>query len=129
MALLAWWKGDWRARAITTCQVAIIAWGYYCFYGPYRGNPWAQPRWQFLAEDIVLLAICLASTLRAKRYWPLWASSFALLDLVTDVTMLVVPSLTPWAGVAASHVWKYLLSGAVLSGVWPSVRAGWRETK
>ena len=121
VTLLAWWKGDWRARAITTCQIAIIAVGYYCTYGPCRrvGHQWAQ----WFAEDIVLLAVCVACALRAQRYWPIWASSCALLVLVTDVLMFVDPRITAWADLAASYVWRILLSGAVLSGVWPAVRA------
>jgi len=120
-AVLSWWKGDWQARAITACQMVIMAIGYFWTYGLHQ--PTDRPHWWWYAEDFVLLAACLAGVPRAKRYWPIWASSFALLILLTDLFMLIGPQITFWADLAASFVWNYLLTATILIGVWPSVRA------
>jgi hypothetical protein len=123
VTLLAWVLGDWRAKAITGCQDAIIVLGYVCVYGSCRGPLLGQALTRWLIEDVALMVVCLVSAWRAERYWPLWASSCALLLLVTDVMMLVEPRITFWADLSASYVWKILLTISVLYGVWQRVRA------
>lgn len=122
VALLAAWRGDWRARAISGCQVATIAVGYYAEYGPFPHNPATLPKGRWLIEDVAMLAICLAASLHARRYWPIWASSFALLLLITDLTLTVNPNISFWEDVAASYVWRILTTAAVFAGLWPSLR-------
>ncbi|MEO8115439.1 MAG: hypothetical protein ABI655_13720 [Phenylobacterium sp.] len=70
-----------------------------------------------------MLAVCLACARRADRYWVVWASSFALLNLITDLMGLLIPRVTFWSYEAAGFVWVDLFDAAILSGVWSTARA------
>ena len=129
-ALIAFWRGDWRARAISACQVMLDALSsYICLtwacWG--AGRPPIMA-WRPMGEHGILLMVCLACVWRAERYWLLWASSFALLFVITD-TMSFIPGVSPWASGSANVVWNFALDATVLVGVWPSVRARWRPAQ
>ena len=130
VALVAFWRGAWRARAIAACQVVLDAWSFgvclaWACWGPGRPSIMA---WRPMGEHAVLLAVCLACVWRTDRYWVLWAGSLALLSIVTD-TMSFIPEVSPWASGSANLVWSYSLNATVLVGVWPSVRARWRPAQ
>jgi hypothetical protein len=102
-------------------QVIQITVGYYCFTRSCEGWPLLlHPPWRWLIEDVAIVALCLWSTLRAERYWVLWASVFALLQMVTDV-LFSFARVTVWADQSAGVIWVYLTSAAILWGVWPSL--------
>jgi hypothetical protein len=118
-ALIILWRGDGRARAICAgVGVSIAASAYACrtwsCWG--AGSP-PLMAWRGLSEDVPVLMICLACAWRAERYWVLWASSFALLSLVTDLLTLTL-GVTPWANGSASIVWTQGLTTTLLVGVW-----------
>ena len=131
VALLAFWRGDWRARTIAASLVIQVAFEIYVCH---TWACWGAGRpslmtWRLVSEDAVLLLVCLACARRAERYWVLWASSFALLGFVTDLMRLVMPRITDWASAAAGVVWTYGLTATLLVGVWPAVRARLRPAR
>jgi hypothetical protein len=113
--LLAVWKGGWRERAIAGVQLLQVLLAYYVC------RTWACPEWRPLADDAVMLAVCLACAVRGDRYWTIPASSFALLAVATDGAILagVAAPTAAWADL----VWMYLLSAAILWGVFTAQRA------
>jgi hypothetical protein len=124
VALLAFWRGDWRARAIAGSLIVMIAYGQYVCHTWVCWTPTAPPFvfWGPVIEDGFVLLVCLACARRAERYWVLWACSFALLSFVSDL-MGHVPHVTPWADASASLIFTYLLTATLLIGVCSSPRA------
>lgn len=99
-------------------NVAVChAWA--CF-GPERPPVLA---WRATGCDVVVLAVCLACAWRAERYWVLWATSFAVLPLVTDGVALI-PGVTLWANGSAGLVWAYGSVAAAMVGIWQASREG-----
>jgi hypothetical protein len=120
VALAAVAKGDWRARAMAACIVTteIVE-----HYGCDNAWCWGPPIpavvvWRWMTEDLALVAICLACAWRARRYWVLVASSFAILILATDVMLSFLHGVSGWAAGSANIVWNYALSATILWGVW-----------
>lgn len=125
-ALLAVWRGDWRARALAACQVAW--WTLWCslYLACDHGRCWGAAlvpirTWLWLFEDVVTLAVCLACVWRADRYWVLWASSFTVVYTVTDVAKFL-PGVTQWAYASAGVVWFNAVNLTVIVGAWSSAR-------
>lgn len=122
--LFALWRGDWAARTIAAgLCLSIFSEAYVCHtwtcFAP--GQP-PLPPWRVeVGFDILNLAICLACAWRARRYWILWATSFALLNVLIDLGAFV-PNLSPWAYGSAGVVWTYSQATVVLIGVWLSPR-------
>lgn len=118
IALIAFWKGGPQVRVVaaTTLVVGFVAPYFGCFHY------FACPAWRELAGDGLMLAICLACLARAERYWLVWATSFALLSVITDLLGLV-PGVTFWAFASLNWIWLYLLNLAVLWGAWEMPRA------
>jgi hypothetical protein len=117
--ILALRWGGWRERAILSAQLLLLVLE--------DGFCWLQPcvplwPWPKVVVDGLILAICLACVVRAERYWVIWATAFGLLALVSDL-MSFVPRVTPWAWVSATIIWSYMISVAVLWGVWTTARA------
>jgi len=118
VALTALWRGDWRARAVGACHaVSLLAGIYVCHtlscWSP-TGLQFAT--WRWLAEDLPVLVVCLACAWRAERYWVLWASSFSMLAVISDL-MGGFPGISAWSGASADLVWNYGLITTVLIGV------------
>ena len=111
--VLALWRGGWRERAVAVVQQLQV------FLALNLCAAWACPAWRPLADDGVMLAVCLACALRGQRYWTIPASSFALLAVVTDLAALQ-PRAASWPLASADAAWMYLLSAAILWGVWTS---------
>jgi hypothetical protein len=125
VALIALWKGDWRARVIGCSEVVMLAVGDYLCHTWACWGAAAPPLmlWRATIEDGFVLAICLACAWRAERYWVLWACSFGLLGVVSDTMGVFVPRVTAWADASASIIFTYLVVATVLVGVWSSPRA------
>ncbi|MEO8115438.1 MAG: hypothetical protein ABI655_13715 [Phenylobacterium sp.] len=125
VALIAFWEGGWRERAIASGQVLVIALGHHACHTWQCWGPGRPPLMVLrpLIDDAFLLAICLVCAHRADRYWVLWASAFALLCVVTDLVGLFPSRLTQWAVASGSVIWNYLLVVMILVGVWTSARA------
>lgn len=110
IALLAIWKGEWPGRAVGAAIMLKLV---------IEANTvvhWTPPAWSDLALDLLILGACLLGALRSGRYWTIWASSFALLSVVTHA-MQFVPGIGMWAYLSARRVWAILLLATMLGGV------------
>lgn len=134
LAALALWKGGRSERAIAVTEAFETLVNYYvcpnlnCRLGPHAF--WAtQLIWRPVIEDGVILAICLVCLVRAKRYWVVWACSFAVLGVLSDLTVFQT-DVTRWARLSASLVWSYAVNATVLWALLtqPVAADGWRPS-
>jgi hypothetical protein len=114
--LLAIWKGGWLERAVGATVVVEILTQSDTFLG-WRGPAWYPALW-----DLVILATCVTCALRSDRYWTIAASSFALLECVTDLGRFV-PSIGDWALRSGLWTWNILLVSSLLAGVGSAIEA------
>lgn len=113
VAVVALWKGGWRERAIAFAPALYpMLW---------RTHGWDGASWRAIVDDSLVLGLCLICAVGAKRYWTLWAASFALLALVSDL-LAYAPHVTRWAWASASLIWSYMIDLAVLWGLWTTAR-------
>lgn len=115
VASVALWKGGRPERAVgATVLVEFLTQGHVL---PHVHAPhWLEQAW-----DIVILATCVICALRSNRYWTIWASSFALLSVVTPA-LRFMPGVGWWAYLSAERVWAILLVAALLAGAWSASR-------
>lgn len=122
--LVTLWRGGWRERIIASSQAAqFFLMPMFCSFEPCSYGDRLSHE---LASDTAMLAICLACGWRTERYPLLWACSFALLSVATDLMAVFIPGVTGWAYNSANIVWAYLLGICVLwsaisgpPGRWP----------
>jgi hypothetical protein len=115
LAILAFAIGGWRERMIAT----IVAIGWSIGIAAMLGAP--SPLWMRLGWDIIILAACVFAARRSHRYWPLWASSFALLEVVT-YALKSFRGVGYWAYLSMQRVWLILLFASLIAGLWSSAR-------
>lgn len=116
VCLFALLRGGWRERLVgfvlllqfVTQSPAIF---------PLKVPPWCPP-----ALDVLILAACVACALRSRRYWTIFASSFALLSVITNFLELA-PEIGGWAHASADRVWTILLVASLLAGAWTARRS------
>ncbi|MEO8115417.1 MAG: hypothetical protein ABI655_13605 [Phenylobacterium sp.] len=122
---LVLWKGGWRERLLAATLMVTFLGSYGVqAVGLYAGRqPWRIPGWYGLGGDLVVLAICLTVALSSGRYWTIWASSLALLILVTHLLRPFATGVTMWAYQSAQLVWLYLLLAVLLGGAWQGSRS------
>lgn len=117
VTVVAFWKGGWRERLLASVIVATVL---FVHYGCARWLCWGSnhmPRlaWRWLLEDLVMLAACLLCVWRAERYWVVWATSLAVLQVAVDI-LRPFAGVTPWAAGSAGVIFTYLLQAAILWG-------------
>lgn len=122
---LAFWRGGWRERAVAGSQLATVLWAHQVcvLWTCWRGSP-PLAMVNAIIVDPLALAVCIACSVRAPSYWPLWASSLALLQIVVDLVALLQPGWGSWPLAAASYILTYLVYVTVLWGVWTTRRDG-----
>ncbi|WP_165799573.1 hypothetical protein [Sphingomonas oleivorans] len=81
------------------------------------------------AVDLGMLVALLALALRSERFWPLWATGFHTVGLVTHSAMMVDPAIVPRAYSLAQGFWAYpallaLAMGTRMSRKLPDRSAG-----
>lgn len=125
MAQLAFWCGDWRARAIAGFLFAQFIFGNLLCAAFVCWGPAMLPavRWRWLPEDVIELALCLFCVWRAKRYWVLVATALVVLVFADDAVFAFAPHISAWAYVSANLVFNHLIYTTVLIGLWPDLRA------
>lgn len=70
-----------------------------------------------LLVDLLLLLFLLFVASRTDRFWPLWTTGFHLIGVLTNVAMLVNPSVVPRAYALAQGFWAYPALLALCLGV------------
>ena len=111
-AAIALWKGGTRERVIAVSQALEMLRGVYLV----SAGKILLAMWQPAFFDSFILVICLVCVVRADRYWTVWACSFALLGVVSDLSIFAT-GITRWAWLSASLVWSYAVAAAMLWGV------------
>jgi hypothetical protein len=117
----AYWRGGWRERLLASFQVALAYFTQFVCSIPYCHTWPAMMPYLPWVEDTLQLAICLACAIRAKRYWVLWVSAFALADFITNA-MSAVLGVSLWVFAASDYIWIYAINATILWGVWINVR-------
>jgi hypothetical protein len=87
-----------------------------------RDYSWPHVQWTAFALDILFLALLFGIALRSARYWPLAATAFQLLAVITHIAMMVDRTVHPWAYISAIVIWTYLLITTLSVAVWNSWR-------
>jgi hypothetical protein len=115
--VLAMWRGDSSARAIASIVLAASV-ANHLFFKAAQATAWSHPvaLWANLVGDIAILAVCLGCARRTQAYWVIWASSVALVAVVTDLSGALFSGVTLWAYGSAVLVWFHALNGVVLWG-------------
>lgn len=114
----AFWKGGAEekgaAGALLFCWVATLV---------LRDPRWGGTQWGGFAVDVGFLAILGAISLRSVRFWPLFATAFQLLAVLTHAARVIDPQLQPWAYATAGVIWTQLVLWSLGVGVWNAWRA------
>ena len=85
---------------------------------------WAGTQWAVFAVDLGYLALLLVFAMRSSKWWPITASAFQLLAILTHLASLIDHQLRAWAYVTAGVIWTYLGLGAVVAGTYNHWRQG-----
>ena len=120
VSLFALWKGGRPERIWAVVRVAVM------LYPLGTCSIYACPEMRALvaaALPIMLtqLAAIVFLALRYDRYWLIWASSFCLLHVVTDLVGLY-PGASWWAFASAHVIWTYCSSLVLAWGTWSYAR-------
>lgn len=121
VVLIAFWKGGWRERTVAGVHQVNALLSYACVLTSCPLQSWDAPRGMFVTVDLVtdgaILAACLICAARSDRYWPIWASAFALARIASDL-LAFQPGVTLWASLSANLIWRYLIDACIVWGVW-----------
>lgn len=77
-----------------------------------------ETQWAVLILDFALLALYLHLSMRTPRYWPLFATGFQLLAVVTHIARALDTAVSGWAYLTAGLVWSYLVIFTIGYGAW-----------
>ena len=80
-------------------------------------NPQTLDLWMLCSDALVLLALG-SLALRSIRYWPLWATSFHAITVMTHVADLLAPDKVPTAYLILQGLWVYPMFVAILLGAY-----------
>lgn len=77
---------------------------------------WRTHRGALAAVDAAVLVAFLALALRSRRYWPIWATAFHLIGLVSHGTSYVLPRGTMQAYSIFQGFWAYPIMACIVLG-------------
>jgi hypothetical protein len=80
-------------------------------------NPYTLDLWMLFSDSLVLIALG-SLALRSVRYWPMWATSFHAITVMTHVADLLAPNTVPTAYLILQGLWVYPMFIAILLGVY-----------
>jgi urea transporter len=80
------------------------------------GSRWRSPEYGVLAVDVLALIALLALALRSNRFWPLWATSFQAIAVVTHLATMADHLILPRAYAIAQPFWGYPMLLALALG-------------
>ncbi len=109
VSAFAWWRGGWPERTMAVANVAASL-----LNGLVQNrHDWIDPQWGDLVIDLLFLGLLLWLALRSNRHWPMWASAFQLLGVVTHVAMMADHRIGGWAYVTGGVIFSYLVLGSL----------------
>lgn len=114
----ALWKGDWEER--TAGATLLLNFAISIFL---RDVSWPRVQLAGFTADIFTLLILGAVALRTKKFWPLFATGFQLLSVLTHVGKMIDPNVHGWAYLTAIIIWTYLILISLAIGAWNAWRA------
>jgi hypothetical protein len=78
----------------------------------------ADTQWGVLVVDLALLGLLVWVSMRSRRYWPLFATSFHLLAVVTHLARALDPQVGGWSYLTVELIWSYMVIGTIGYGAW-----------
>jgi hypothetical protein len=72
--------------------------------------------WGVFGVDFCLLLVLILIVSRSRRYWPLWATGFQVVALISNTAIL--SPVSPRAYALAQGFWAYAILGSVIAGTW-----------
>jgi hypothetical protein len=91
-----------------------------------RDSNWVGTQWGAFVPDVVLLGLLTAISLRTSRYWPLTATAFQLLCVLTHIARMIDPGVRAWAYATGQVIWSHGVLWTIGVGVWNTWRASRR---
>ena len=80
-----------------------------------------ETQWQVFLIDCGVFAVYLWLAMRSRRYWPLFATAFKLLGLLTHLAH-AAGGVTGWAYLTAGLMWSYLSLFTIGYAAWTAPR-------
>jgi len=97
-------------------------------------SAWLPAAISVLAIDLVVIGIFFWLATTTIRFWPIWATGFALSNLLVSLAGALFPRIQLFAFHTGLGIYAYLVLGAVTVGIWwlprdadPVVRNGSRR--
>lgn len=119
LAAFVW--GGWRERLVASvvCARWYIATAAYLWpsWVPFDPPP---TEWRVAVSGVAIAMACLVGAVRGRSYWLIWASAFAILNVITDLPEVFHLGISHWASRSAARIWLYLMGAMILWGAWAS---------
>lgn len=105
---IAVWRGRDDERLAAACELATWSLSLLVF----KSNS-ELTQWPVMLIDCGLLSMLGWIALRSPRYWPLFATSFQLLAVLTHIAHALDTVVSGWAYLTAILIWNYLTLFAI----------------
>jgi hypothetical protein len=90
--------------------------------GSYASIPsvafFGAPEIGILAIDCILLSVFVGLLLVTDRFWPIWATGFHMISVVTHIAVAVQPKIIPAAYANYAIFWAYPVLVSLAWGTW-----------
>ncbi|HXQ10496.1 MAG TPA: hypothetical protein VN805_05785 [Caulobacteraceae bacterium] len=107
----------WRGRAPERVGMAIVAVAFLVTPLVERRDSWLAPQIGILVVDVATMAALISLAAAYSRYWPIWASAFQAVAVLTDLAFVIDPRAVYRAYYFGNFSIGFLLLGAILGGV------------
>ncbi|MBL0022802.1 MAG: hypothetical protein IPP23_11385 [Sphingomonadales bacterium] len=84
---------------------------------------WSHTAWPIAAIDAALLVGLYILALKSRAYWPLWATGFHLITVITHIATIIAPGFRFGVYFGFSGIWSLLTLLAMVIGVAADHRA------
>ena len=78
----------------------------------------SSPEIGILVIDGVLLTVFASLVFASDRYWPIWATGFHMISVITHLAVVVQPEIIPVAYANYAIFWAYPVLAALAWGTW-----------